>query len=177
MKLPHRRQFLHLAAGAAALPAMSRIARAQAYPSRPVRLVVGFPAGGAADITARLIGQWLSRAARSAGHHRKQAGWRHKYRRPGGGEFATRRLHAAFGWVSSGDQRDALSQRCPSISYAISRRSPDLSGIRWCWWRTHRSRPRRLLSSSPAPRPILARSTWRRPASARHRMWQMSCSR
>jgi tripartite-type tricarboxylate transporter receptor subunit TctC len=60
MKLPHRRQFLHLAAGAAALPAMSRIARAQGYPARPVRIVVGFPAGGAGDITARLTGQWLS---------------------------------------------------------------------------------------------------------------------
>ncbi|MFZ0057549.1 MAG: hypothetical protein WAL09_22475 [Pseudolabrys sp.] len=44
MKLPHRRQFLHLAAGAAALPAVSRIARAQAYPSRPVRVIVGFAA-------------------------------------------------------------------------------------------------------------------------------------
>ena len=60
MKLPRRRQFLHLAAGAAALPALSRIARAQAYPSRPVHLVVPAPAGGSFDITARLMGQWLS---------------------------------------------------------------------------------------------------------------------
>ncbi len=60
MKLPHRRKFLHLAAGAAALPVVSRIASAQAYPTRPVRIIVGFPAGGGADIVARLIGQWLS---------------------------------------------------------------------------------------------------------------------
>jgi tripartite-type tricarboxylate transporter receptor subunit TctC len=59
MKIP-RRKFLHLAAGAASLPAVSRIARAQAYPTRPVRIIAGFPAGGTADIIARLIGQWLS---------------------------------------------------------------------------------------------------------------------
>jgi tripartite-type tricarboxylate transporter receptor subunit TctC len=56
----HRRTFLSLAAGAAAVPAASRVARAQAYPSRPARIIVGFPAGGATDIQARLMGQWLS---------------------------------------------------------------------------------------------------------------------
>jgi tripartite-type tricarboxylate transporter receptor subunit TctC len=59
MKLP-RRKFLHLAAGAAALPAFSRIARAQAYPSRPVRWIVGFPPGGGADTVTRIVGQPLS---------------------------------------------------------------------------------------------------------------------
>jgi tripartite-type tricarboxylate transporter receptor subunit TctC len=59
MKLP-RRQFLHLAAGAAALPAASRVARAQTYPTRPLRIIVGFPPGGSFDLVARIVGQWLS---------------------------------------------------------------------------------------------------------------------
>jgi tripartite-type tricarboxylate transporter receptor subunit TctC len=59
LKLP-RRDFLRLAAGGAALPALPRIARAQAYPTRPVRWVIGFPAGGGTDLVARLTGQWLS---------------------------------------------------------------------------------------------------------------------
>jgi tripartite-type tricarboxylate transporter receptor subunit TctC len=59
VKFP-RRTFVHLAVSATALPAVSRIARAQAYPSRPVRIVVGFPAGGATDIQARLMGEWLT---------------------------------------------------------------------------------------------------------------------
>src|SRR5262245_8848550 len=59
MTLP-RRQFLHLAAGAGALAAVSRIARAQVYPSRPVRIIVGYAPAGGTDIAARLIGQWLS---------------------------------------------------------------------------------------------------------------------
>src|SRR5262249_37882045 len=58
MNLP-RRQFLHLAAGAAALPTISRVAWAQTYPTRPVRIIVGFPGGSASDTTARLIGQSL----------------------------------------------------------------------------------------------------------------------
>src|SRR5262245_18873518 len=60
MKFPHRRQFLHLAAGAAASPAASRIARAQAYPARPVRWIISFPAGGGNDVIARVIGRSLS---------------------------------------------------------------------------------------------------------------------
>jgi tripartite-type tricarboxylate transporter receptor subunit TctC len=60
MQLP-RRRFLHVAAGAAALPALSRPARAQTYPMRPVRMIVGFPAGGTNDVHARLIAEWLSR--------------------------------------------------------------------------------------------------------------------
>src|SRR3954453_4690520 len=60
MKLPHRRRFLHLAAGAAALPAVPHIARAQAFPTRPMRIIIGFAAGGPTDILARLMAQSLS---------------------------------------------------------------------------------------------------------------------
>ncbi len=61
MKLPHRRQFLHLAAGTAALPLASRVARAQAYPARPITLAVPFSAGGGSDITARVVAEKMSK--------------------------------------------------------------------------------------------------------------------
>src|ERR1700719_2747172 len=60
----HRRKFLHLAASAAALPAIPCIARADTYPSHPVRLIAGFAAGSTTDILARLMGQWLSQRLR-----------------------------------------------------------------------------------------------------------------
>jgi tripartite-type tricarboxylate transporter receptor subunit TctC len=61
MKLLHRRQFLHLAAGAAALPAVSGMARVQAYLTRPITIIVPFAAGGPTDVTARVIGERMSR--------------------------------------------------------------------------------------------------------------------
>ena len=63
MKL-HRRKFLRLAAGTAALPAVSQIARAQAYPTRPVTVIVPFAPGGATDVVGRIIGDYLSQALR-----------------------------------------------------------------------------------------------------------------
>ena len=109
MKLP-RRNFLHLAAGAAALPVVARVARAQAYPSRPVRIIVGVPPGGGIDIVARLIGQWLS----------ERLGQQFVIEnRPGAGtNIATEAVVRApadgytllFGHCGERDQRDALRQ-------------------------------------------------------------------
>ena len=93
LKFP-RRQFLHLTAGAAALPAVSRIARAQAYPSRPVRIIVGSTAGDGIDIVARLIGQWLSERLGQSFVVENRTGARH-FRGRGRCARTSRRVHAS----------------------------------------------------------------------------------
>ena len=132
MKLPHRRQFLHLAAGAAALPAVSRIAWAQAYPTRPVRLIVPC-AWRRSDITARLIGQWLS----------ERLGQQFVIEnRPGaGGNIGTEAVvrSPADGYtllvsVSSTRSTRRSTTSSISISSATLRRSPASSEVPTSWW-------------------------------------------
>jgi tripartite-type tricarboxylate transporter receptor subunit TctC len=107
MKLP-RRKFLRLAAGAAVLPTISRIARAQAYPSRPVHIILGFPPGGSSDVIGRLMAQWLS----------ERLGQPFVFEnRPGAGSNIGTELVARaspdgytlpVGYIGERDQRDAL---------------------------------------------------------------------
>src|SRR6516164_5637839 len=96
MKLPCRRQLLHLAVGAAALPTVSRIARAQAYPSRPVRIFVGFPPGGAADTIVRIIAQWLTDRLGQPFIVENRAGGRDQRVRPSSANFASRWVFVGF---------------------------------------------------------------------------------
>src|SRR6266567_164405 len=100
MKLP-RRTFLRLAAGLAALPAVSRAAEAQSYPTRPVRMMVGYPAGYAPDIVARLVAQSLSeRLGQQIAVEN----------RPGAGSNIPGRLHAPSGHLDEYRQRVALRE-------------------------------------------------------------------
>ena len=138
MKLP-RRKFLHLAACAAALPAVSRFACAQAYPARPVRLLVGWPPGGAADVVGRLTGQLLS----------ERLGQQFVIEnRPGAGgnlavEAALKAAPDGYTLLMIGSNNAwnvTPTTILVSISSATSRRLPASSAGWACWWYTLRSR-------------------------------------
>ena len=175
MKLP-RRKFLHLAAGAVTLQAVSRIARAQTYPTRPVRLIVGFTPGGPTDIFARLIGQWLS--ARFGQpfiiENRPGAGSTIGIEAvvnapPDGYTLAVVSTSAAIS--ASFYQHLNFNLIATSCRFRVSLACPS------SWWLIHRFQPRRFLNSSPMRRLIPATSSWRRSAMALRRTWPASCSR
>ena len=173
----HRRELLRLAAGAAALPAFSRIAVAQTYPSRPVRLVVPFAAGGPTDIVARLIGQWLS----------ERLGQQFVIEnRPGaGGTIGTEAVVraapdgytllqvAAYNVVNAALYDNLSFSFVRDITPVASMISVPLVMVACI----RLFRPRRFLNSLPTQRQIPARSTWRRAASARRPMSPANCSR
>ena len=169
MKLP-RRQFLHLAAGAAALPAVSRFAWAQAYPTRPVRIIVGYRRLAAqSDTVARLVGQWLSERLGQPFIIENRPG--------AGNNIATEAVvrAPADGYtlllVDSPTPSTRRSTRSSiSISSATSRRLRASCRTASSWWSIRRFRPKPFLSSSPMPRPIRARSTWLMLERARHHM-------
>jgi len=167
-KLP-RRQFLHLAAGAAALSVLSGIARAQAYPSRPIRWVVGFAPGGATDIIARLMGQWLSeRLGQSVVIEN----------RPGAGsnlatEVVVNSPPDGYTLLLVGPSHAVNATLYPKLNYNFIRDIAPIASIS----REPRFLPRRSLNSLPMPRPIRASSIWRRPALEPRSTSAASCSR
>jgi tripartite-type tricarboxylate transporter receptor subunit TctC len=175
MKLP-RRRFLHLAAGAAALPAVSRFARAQAYPTRPVRIVVGFAPGGGVDITARLIGQWLS----------ERLGQQFIIEnRPGAGtniatEAVVRAPPDGYTLLLVNAANAVNATFYDNLNFNFLRDIAPVAAItvvpNVCWC-THRFRRRPFPSSLPMPRPIRASSIWRQAASEARPMCGVSCSR
>ena len=176
MELP-RRKFLNLAAGAAAVLAVSSRTWAQTYPSHSVRLIVPFPPGGPNDVFARLIGQWLHERLGQPIHHRQQTGRRWEYWNRSGREGCAGRLYPPLDQFEPHGQRNALRQTqlqfhsrhracCGHHSTAArlgaesTSSSEDPSGIH-----------------QPMRRPILANSTTRRSAMAAHLTWPANCSR
>src|SRR5437660_95582 len=103
-----RRRVLHLAASAVAVATVSRTARGQAYPTRPVRIIVGFSPGGTADIAARLIGQWLSERLGQQFVIENRPGAGKQYRRRGGHKCLAGWLYAPPGWGAERNKCDAL---------------------------------------------------------------------
>jgi tripartite-type tricarboxylate transporter receptor subunit TctC len=175
MKLP-RRQFLHLAAGAAALPAVSRIARAQAYPERPVRIVVGFAPGGANDILARLIGQWLSERLGQPFVIEN---------RPGGGsniatEAVVRAAPDGYTLLLVGPPQAINATLYEKLNFNFLRDIAPVAGIIRApnVMEVHPSVPAKWFPSlSHMPRLILVGSTWHRRATGPVLTWRASCSR
>ena len=177
MKLP-RRKFLYLAAGAAALPAVSRIAGAQAYPTRPVRIIVGHSGRRAQTImVARLIGQWLS----------ERFGQQFVIEnRPGAGgnigtEAAVRAPADGYTLLLFGTTQTINATLYDKLNFDFIRDiapvAPIIRLANVLDGQSCQYQPKPFRSSSRTRRPIQARSTWRQSAPAARRMSRVSCSR
>jgi len=172
MKLP-RRKFLHLAAGTAALPLASRFAWAQAYPSRPVRVIVGFTPGSAPDIVARLMSQWLS----------ERLGQQFVIdNRPGGGgnigtEAVVRASPDGYTLLMVGGWNAINATLYDKLSFNFLRDIAPVAGIirERIVMVVHPSFPAKTVPE--LPRPIRAKSLWRRRATEVPPMYPASCSR
>ena len=175
MKFP-RRQLLHLAVGAAALPAVSRLASAQAYPSRPVRIVVGLAPGGTNDITARLMGQWLSELLGQQFVIEN---------RPGAGtniatEMVVRAPADGYTLLLVGAYNAINATLYEKLNFNFIRDIAPVASIGRVplIMVVNPSVPAKPFpSSSPLRRPIQARSVWRRQETGRRLMWPVNFSR
>jgi tripartite-type tricarboxylate transporter receptor subunit TctC len=171
-----RRQFLHLAAGAAALPAVSRVARAQAYPTRPVRIIVGYPPGGSADVVARLIGQQLSERLGQPFVVENRPG--------GGGNIGTEAVVKAppdgYTLLLAATATAINATLYEKLNFNFIRDIAPVAAIsRYTFVMVvHPSMPtkKQFQSSSPMPRQIRARSIWRW-AALLLSMFSVSCLR
>ena len=174
MKLA-RRKLLHLAAGAAALPAVSRVVQAQTYPDKPLRLVNGFAAGGTADIFARLMGQWLS--------ERLGQQFLTENRTGAASNIATEAVVRApadgYTLLLATPANAINATLYEKLTYDFIRDTAPVAGIMVVanvMEVIPRYRLRRFRNSSPMPRPTLARSTWHRAAPEARPTSSANCS-
>ena len=174
MKLP-RRQFLHLASVAVALPALSRNARAQAYPSKPLRWIVGFPPGGGADTVARVMGNWLSERLGQPIIVEN---------RPGAGtniavQAVVNSPPDGYTLLFLGASAIVNTSMYENLPFNLQRDIAPVSGLidYPMVMIAHPSVPAKTTpSSSPTPRPIQARSAWPHSAAARPHISRANCS-
>ena len=170
-----RRRFLHLAAGAAALPIASRVAWAQTYPTQPVRIIVGFAPGSGSDIFARLMAQWLSERLGQTFVIENRPG--------AGGNIGTEAVAKSppdgtrcSRWFRRTRSTTRSTTSLVSIFFATLRRSEAPRACRLCLRSICRFRSRPFPNSSPTQKPTPASSTSPRPASVPASTWPASCS-
>jgi tripartite-type tricarboxylate transporter receptor subunit TctC len=164
-----RRHLLQFSAIAAAVPALSRAAWAQGFPSRPVRLMSGFPAGGMNDVLARLIGQWLSERLGQPFLVENRPGAASNIAT----EFTARAPADGYTLLMFTVTQAINASLYEKLNYDLLRDIAPVASI----MRSPLVMEVTLSFPANTEGPILARSTWLPPATARRRMWRASCSR